>query len=421
MTLRLLLVDDDPGLRALLRATLDAVDVQVEEAEDVPSALAVIRRRRPDAIVLDVNLPGMDGLAFTRQLKHDRATKDIPIVILSGSDGGNSEAALEAGADSFLGKPFSPLELLAIVERLAGGLHGIPFRATKKREPQEQLLLYARDLRHLLEIERGQRHLVENAYHETVAALATALETKDTGTRAHSQRVQRYALELTKAIDPTLIDDPSTEYGFLLHDVGKIGIPDDILLKPGPLTEAERERVRMHSYFTERILARLDSLAPACALAALAHERLDGAGYHRRLGAPGVSQAARILAAADVFHAMTEARPHRAALTVEQAAEGVRAEAQAGRLDREAVEAVLADAGQPADAGKRTYPAGLTDREVEVVRLLARGLTNKEIANALDISVKTAGHHVQHIFEKSGVTTRAAATLFAMQQGLVEI
>jgi len=179
--------------------------------------------------------------------------------------------------------------------------------------------------------------------------------------------------------------------------------------------------VRMHSYFTERILARLDSLAPACALAALAHERLDGGGYHRRLAAAGVSYGARILAAADVYHAMTEARPHRAALTAEQAATGVRAEAQAGRLDRDAVEAVLAAAGQPADAGKRTYPAGLTDREVEVVRLLARGLTNKEIANALDISVKTAGHHVQHIFEKSGVTTRAAATLFAMQQGLVEI
>ena len=128
MTLRLLLVDDDPGLRALLRATLDAVDVQVEEAEDVPSALAVIRRRRPDAIVLDVNLPGMDGLAFTRQLKRDRATKDIPIVILSGSDGGNSEAALEAGADSFLGKPFSPLELLAIDRTVEA-------RALRRAEP----------------------------------------------------------------------------------------------------------------------------------------------------------------------------------------------------------------------------------------------------------------------------------------------
>ena len=113
---------------------------------------------------------------------------------------------------------------------------------------------------------------------------------------------------------------------------------------------------------------------------------------------------ARVLAAADAYHAMTEARPYRAALTPERAAE-----------------AVLAAAGQPADVGKRTHAGGLTDRELEVVRLLARGLTNKEIATALDISVKTAGHHIQHIFEKAGVTTRAAATLFAMQNGLVEI
>src|SRR5205823_9309649 len=159
VTLRLLLVDDDPGLRALLRATLDAVDVEVDDAEDAPSARAAIGQQRPDAIVLDVNLPGMDGLAFCRQLKSERETKEIPIVVLSGSDGGTAEAALEAGAESFLRKPFSPLELLAVVERLAGGLYGVPFRATKKREPEEQLLLYARDLRHLLEIERGQRHL----------------------------------------------------------------------------------------------------------------------------------------------------------------------------------------------------------------------------------------------------------------------
>ena len=195
MTLRLLLVDDDPGLRALLRATLDAVDIEVDDAEDAVAAAEAITLRRPDAIVLDVNLPGMDGLAFCRQLKRNRRTRDIPIVVLSGSEGGSADAALEAGADSFLRKPFSPLELLAIVERLAGGLFGIPFRATKPREPEEQLLLYARDLRHLLEIERGQRHLLENAYHRRWRRLATALETKDTGTKAHSQRVQRYAVD----------------------------------------------------------------------------------------------------------------------------------------------------------------------------------------------------------------------------------
>jgi response regulator RpfG family c-di-GMP phosphodiesterase len=315
-TLRLLLVDDDPGLRALLRATLDAVDVEVDEAHDVPTAVVAIRERRPDAIVLDVNLPGMDGLAFCRQLKGERATREIPIVILSGSDGGTLETALEAGADSFLRKPFSPLELLAVVERLSGGLYGIPFRATKKRQPEEQLLLYARDLRHLLEIERGQRHLLENAYHETVTALATALETKDTGTRAHSQRVQRYAIELTKAIDPELIDDQSTEYGFLLHDVGKIGIPDDILLKPGPLSDAERRRMQTHTVLGEQMLGGVAFFqGEGLRVVRSHHERWDGSGYPDGIGGREIPIGARIFAVADTLDAMTSDRPYRKAMS----------------------------------------------------------------------------------------------------------
>jgi response regulator RpfG family c-di-GMP phosphodiesterase len=316
VTLRLLLVDDDPGLRALLRATLDAVDVEVEDAEDAPSALAAIRRRPPDAIVLDVNLPGMDGLTFSRRLKRGRKTRDIPIVVLTGSEGGTNEAALEAGADSFLRKPFSPLELLAIVERLSGGLHGIPFRAARKHDPEEQLLLYARDLRHLLEIERGQRHLVENAYHETVAALATALETKDTGTRAHSQRVQRYALELAKTIDPKLMDDPSTEYGFLLHDVGKIGIPDGILLKPGPLTDAERRRMQTHTVLGEQMLGGVAFFrGEGLRVVRSHHERWDGGGYPDGIGGTEIPLGARIFAVADSLDAMTSDRPYRKAMS----------------------------------------------------------------------------------------------------------
>jgi putative two-component system response regulator len=314
--LRLLLVDDDPGIRALLGATLDAVDVELDEAEDATSALAAISGNRPDAIVLDVNLPGVDGLSLCRQLKRNRETKEIPIVVLSGSDGGTEVAAAEAGAEAFLRKPFSPLELLAIVERLAGGLYGIPFRATKKREPQEQLLLYARDLRHLLEIERGQRHLLENAYHETVAALATALETKDTGTRAHSQRVQRYAVELTKALHPDLVDDQSTEYGFLLHDVGKIGIPDDILLKPGPLTDAERRRMMTHTILGEQMLGGVAFLrGEGLRVVRSHHERWDGGGYPDGLEGTDIPVGARIFAVADALDAMTSDRPYRSAMS----------------------------------------------------------------------------------------------------------
>ena len=119
---------------------------------------------------------------------------------------------------------------------LRGKKYGGSFPVGAKRRPAEQLLLYARDLRHLLEIEKGQRALLQSAYRETVMALATALESKDTGTRDHSQRVQQYAVELAREVEPELLEDPSTEYGFLLHDVGKIGIPDRILQKPEPLS-----------------------------------------------------------------------------------------------------------------------------------------------------------------------------------------
>src|SRR6266545_142081 len=214
--LRILLVDDDPGLRTLLRTTFEVADVAVVEAENADAARRKIRAGPPDVIVLDVNMPGTTGLELCAELKAAPETKDIPIV------------------------------LLAVAERLAGGLYGVPFRATKKRDtgPEEELLLYARDLRHLLELERSQRELLQSAYLETVSALASALESKDTGTRAHSQRVQSYATALAKSIaGAELIREPSTPYGFLPHDVGKIGIPDGILLKPGPLSGAERRRI----------------------------------------------------------------------------------------------------------------------------------------------------------------------------------
>src|SRR5918996_4533232 len=227
--MRILLVDDDAGLRSLLRTTFEAVDVELHEAGGIIAARSSIRAARPDVIVLDVSLPDGDGLAFCRELKSGADTQEIAVVLLTGSNGANRENGNGAGADAFLRKPFSPLELLAVVERLAGGLHPVPFRAEEATGLEEQLELYARDLRHVLEIERGQRRLLENAYRETVLALATALESEDFGTRAHSQRVQRYAVELARTVSPSLAEDPSIEYGFLLHDVGKIGIPDKIL------------------------------------------------------------------------------------------------------------------------------------------------------------------------------------------------
>jgi response regulator RpfG family c-di-GMP phosphodiesterase len=337
--LRLLLVDDDAALRALVRATFEAVDLAVEEAESAREARRRIAARRPDVIVLDVFMPGESGLDLCRSLKSDPETSSIPIVLLSGSDGGSLVAADAAGADAYVRKPFSPLELLAVVERLAGGLYGVPFRAGKNQDPEEQLLLYARDLRHLLDLERGQRLLVQEAYRETVAALASALESKDTGTRAHSQRVQEYAVELGRAIAPELVEQESAAYGFLLHDVGKIGIPDNVLQKPGPLTTDERRLMQTHTVLGEQMLGGVAFLKGQGLLVVRSHhERWDGDGYPDRLGGEQIPLAARIFAVADTLDAMTSDRPYRRRGSWEAA--GAEIVAQSGRqFDPAVVEA----------------------------------------------------------------------------------
>jgi len=317
--LRILLVDDDPALRMLLRTTFEVADVEVVEAESAQAARRKIRAARPDVIVLDVNMPGTTGLELCAELKGASATKDIPIILLTGSNGGTGAAAKRVGAEAFVRKPFSPLELLAVAERLAGGLYGVPYRATRKRRkgPEEALLLYARDLRHMLELERGQRELVQSAYMQTVSALASALESKDTGTRAHSQRVQSYASALADAVgEDTVTRDRSTPYGFLLHDVGKIGIPDGILQKPGPLSPAERRRMQTHTVLGEAMLSGVAFLkGEGLKIVRSHHERWDGRGYPDGLSRDEIPLGARIFAVADALDAMTSNRPYRRALS----------------------------------------------------------------------------------------------------------
>jgi HD-GYP domain-containing protein (c-di-GMP phosphodiesterase class II) len=203
----------------------------------------------------------------------------------------------------------------------------------------------------------------------------------------------------------------------LLHDLGRVAVHARIWQKPGPLTADEWEQVRLHPYHTERVLSRSSFLSALSPIAGAHHERLDGSGYHRGASGPELALPARLLAAADAYHAMTEPRPHREALPPERAAHILAEEASAGRLDPEAVEALLEAAGQRAPRLER--PAGLTEREAEVVAMLARGLQTKEVARALGISVKTADRHIQNAYRKIGVSSRAAATVFAMEHGLV--
>jgi HD-GYP domain-containing protein (c-di-GMP phosphodiesterase class II)/DNA-binding CsgD family transcriptional regulator len=203
----------------------------------------------------------------------------------------------------------------------------------------------------------------------------------------------------------------------LVHDLGRVAVENGIWDKPGPLTTPEHERMRLHAYYTERILVRCGPLAELLAPAASHHERLDGSGYHRSLGAESLSRADRILAAADVFAALTADRPYRHALGEDEAV-GV-LEAEPG-LDADAVVSVLAAAGHRAATAPRPWPAGLTDREVEVLRLVARGKTNRQAAELLVVSPKTVGRHVENLYRKVGVSSRAAAAVFAMEHHLLD-
>jgi HD-GYP domain-containing protein (c-di-GMP phosphodiesterase class II) len=204
----------------------------------------------------------------------------------------------------------------------------------------------------------------------------------------------------------------------LVHDFGRLGVSNAIWDKRGPLGPGEWERVRMHPYITERMLHQSGALAPVGALAVMHGERVDGSGYPRGIAGAAIPRSARILAAADVYQAMLEPRPHRDARSPEDAAEELRAELRAGRLDGDAVEAVLSAAGHRIRR-RREGVAGLTAREVEVLRLLARGLSTKEIGERLVMSPKTASNHIEHIYTKIDATNRATASLFAVQHGLL--
>jgi HD-GYP domain-containing protein (c-di-GMP phosphodiesterase class II) len=203
----------------------------------------------------------------------------------------------------------------------------------------------------------------------------------------------------------------------LVHDLGRVAIGARTWQKPAPLTADEWEQVRLHPYHTERVLSRSPFLSALAPVAGAHHERVDGSGYHRGASGAALDLPARVLAAADAYRAMTEPRPHREPFRPGEAAETLGREASAGRLDAGAVAAVLEAAGQPIPPIER--PAALTEREAEVIGLLARGLQTKQVARTLGISVKTADRHVQNAYAKIGVSTRAAATLFAMQHGLV--
>lgn len=249
-----------------------------------------------------------------------------------------------------------------------------------------------------------------------LAAIADFADIKSPYTIGHSRAVADLAGAAAESLElPTAAQ---VRRAGLIHDLGRLGVSNAIWDKHSALSPVEVERIRLHPYLTERMLARSPALAPLAAIAVQHHERLDGSGYPRGLSGAAIGMEGRVLAAADFYRSRTEPRPHRAAVPTPEAAALLRAEVRAGRLDGDAVAAVLRAAGHRGHR-RRTWPAGLSDREVEVLRLLARGMSNREIAEALVISRRTAGHHVEHIYAKTGTSNRALASLFAAEHGLI--
>jgi len=297
--------------------TLAAAEFDLQEVASAEEADEAARFWRPAVVLLDVNLPGMDGLAFCERLTRDGVHGSPTVILLTGARLTDADARA-AGAHAILRKPFSPLELIALIDELSKPSDEL---IVGRAEPDlEQLLVYARDLSRVVEVERTQRRLLQNAYRQTVVALADALEAKDPETGRHAQRVQRYALTLTEVVDPGLLDDPSAEYGFLLHDVGKIGVPNRILDKREPLTSSEWEQIKAHPTIGAAILSEVTLLqGHGIEIVQSHHERWDGSGYPQGLVGESIPIGARIFAVADALDAMTSDRPYRRALSWEHA------------------------------------------------------------------------------------------------------
>jgi HD-GYP domain-containing protein (c-di-GMP phosphodiesterase class II) len=313
------------------------------------------------------------------------------------------------------------LEVLARVEGIARALEIIRARRGKAYDPDLTDLVLdgaagwweavgpADSWDAALAVAPAAAPLDDAAVHESLLVLADFADLKSPWMSGHSRAVAALAGEAC---------GPEAAAAALVHDLGRVAIPNTIWDKPGPLTRDERDRAETHTLVTDQLLRRVPYTAALAGTASAAHERLDGSGYHRRVNGAYLDEPQRVMAAADCYQAMTSDRPYREARAPKDAAADLRAMSGAGLVDGEAVERVLAAAGHRR-AARPPLPAGLTAREAEVLRLLALGLTTRTVAERLVISAKTADHHVQHIYSKIGVSTRGAAALFAIEQGIL--
>jgi HD-GYP domain-containing protein (c-di-GMP phosphodiesterase class II) len=318
-------------------------------------------------------------------------------------------SAAEQFATAHSGKVFDP-------EVIRAFLAAIRQPGVKEDLQKEELWQIVLDI----EPDSTWRYIPEERIEDVAQAFADALDLKSPATVDHSRETARLAerIALRLGLGPTEI--ACIRRAALVHDMGKVVVPAAILEKSAPLNPAERERMQLHPYYTERILAWVPALREAAAMAGAHHERLDGSGYFRGLSGSQISPGARILAMADEFdeHSRLQAGPGEK--RIEAVLQIIKPEV-GPRLDPVVYEALTLELGLAASGriARRDLPAGLTEREVEVLRWLAKGASNRQIARELSISDKTAGHHLEHIYNKIGVSSRAAAVFFAVENELI--
>ena len=270
----ILVVDDDLALCELVRAALELEGIAVDEAHHVVEADRMLHERIPDAIVLDIGLPGIDGLFFCGRLRENPRTAAVPIVAISGSKN-NGKSALAAGATAFVQKPFDALELLTLLEQSIG-LTPLT-HALGPGLSDEAASSNAAELRRLIELGRIRHELLDRAYRQTLETIAGSLEIRGLDTSSHTRRVAAYAMRLTVEVAPSLSDDPGLEWGFMFHDIGNVGIPDRILLKRSSLKAEDWRILQQHTTIGQQMLEHVPLLgAEGLHVVRSHHERWDG-------------------------------------------------------------------------------------------------------------------------------------------------
>jgi HD-GYP domain-containing protein (c-di-GMP phosphodiesterase class II) len=379
------------------------------------SAMCEVAQMLADGVGLPSSIAGLlahlterwDGKGPLRQAKGEEIPLPMRIV----------HVAVDATFQHWLGGVERAARLAS--EHAGGGLD--PEVAACLADDAEEILVLDPDASawdEVLACEPGPRLTLEGeAIDRALSAMGGFADLISPYFTGHSAGVAQLAAVATSRCRLDAARATAVRRAALVHDLGRVAIGARTWQRAGPLTAGEWEQVRLHPYQTERVISRSPFLSALAPVAGAHHERLDGSGYHRGSSAAELALPARLLAAADAFHAMCEPRPHREPVAPKRAAEYLGREASAGRLDPDAVTAVVEAAGERVPRLER--PAGLTEREVEVLAMLARGLQTKQVARGLGISVKTADSHIQHAYRKIGVSTRAAATLFAMEHGLI--